>query len=407
MDGSMNSPCLGPGCEGRNILNLSESRELRRLLRLVERMFQVPVAYVAMLGRRDRVMTRIGSGEEYWQNLKTYPLDMVLAAPLVVRDTADGLPDGVDLGELRFVAAAPLRTLCGQPLGVVVMADLVPRPDFSALDLAALAEMAGVLTTAVEARMAATRARELRLELRECEERFRLVANASSLLIGCMAADGACRFVNRTWLEFTGRNPRAEQGDGWYDTIHPEHREALVNGYWRAWQERVAFTLDAPLRRHDGVFRWMRCEGTPRPLEAHVSAGFLVCLTDLAGYHGEASRFAREAECLAALARVTGAQYAIFDEAGRIEQASPGFGQAAGAAAENLRGQRAASICPRLEPSVAKVLSNQTPACVEIDSSRWMVTPIRVDPGKPVSALAVLLEPDSYAEEPSAAIWRD
>jgi PAS domain S-box-containing protein len=248
-------------------------------------MFRVPVAYVAMLGHRDRVMSRIGSGEQYWQNVKTYPLEAGLAGPLVVRDAADGLPGGADLGELRFMAAAPLRTLCGQPLGILVIADRFPRPDFSGEDLDLLVDFAYVATISLEARMMASRAAESRLQLEESEERFREVADAAPIPIGCYAADGACIFVNRTWREFTGRSMQEELGDGWSQAIHSAYRETVLDSYWRASQARQRFLVDAPMRRHDGVFRRMRCEGTPRLFADRTSAGFLVSMTEVADWY--------------------------------------------------------------------------------------------------------------------------
>jgi PAS domain S-box-containing protein len=274
---------LGPTCDGLNLLVIPERQGLLRLTGLVERMFRVPVAYVAMLGHRDRVMSRIGSGEQYWKNVKTYPLEAGLAGPLVVRDAADGLPGGADLGELRFMAAAPLRTLCGQPLGILVIADRFPRPDFSAEDLDLLVDFAHVGTISMEAWMMASRAAESRLQLQESEARFREVADAAPMLIACYAADGACIFVNRGWLAFTGRSIGEELGDGWSQAVHPEYRETVLDSYWRASQARQRFLVDAPMRGHDGVFRGMRCEGTPRLFADGSLAGFLISMTEIAG----------------------------------------------------------------------------------------------------------------------------
>src|SRR4051812_45358564 len=42
-------------------------------------------------------------------------------------------------------------------------------------------------------------------ELRESEERFRNMANAAPVMIWASGMDKLCTFINRRWLEFTGR----------------------------------------------------------------------------------------------------------------------------------------------------------------------------------------------------------
>jgi PAS domain S-box-containing protein len=262
---------------------------LRRLTGLVGHVFHAPVAYAAMLGHGDRVMSRIGSGEEYWKNPRPYPLGRVLASPVVVRDTREGLPDGTDLGDLIFFAAAPMVTACGQRLGVLVIADRVARLEFSGDELESLVELANLLAGRIEIRMIASQSVASELRCGEAEERFREVANSAPALIACNGADGACEFVNAAWLEFTGRHKQDELGDGWQQAIHQRHRERVVNLYWAALQAHRPFMVELPLCRHDGVFRWMRGSGIPRFLKDGSFAGFLARLTDLSDFNDTAA----------------------------------------------------------------------------------------------------------------------
>src|ERR1700743_1051273 len=111
--------CLGNECTRRNVFLRSEIADLNRLAALIGRLFNVPVAYAAMLGHRDRVMCRIGSGSSYWGNLKPLPPAPYLSVPRVIHEIPGALPQGVDLGDLRFAATAPIKTLCGHHLGVL------------------------------------------------------------------------------------------------------------------------------------------------------------------------------------------------------------------------------------------------------------------------------------------------
>jgi PAS domain S-box-containing protein len=254
------------------------------LIDLVGKVFRVPIAYAAMLGHRDRVMSRIGSGEEHWQYLRTFPLGKALTAPVVVRDSLEGLPEGTNLGELRFAASAPLATLCGQHLGVLVIGDQMARPLFSGNDLETLVELANVVAGRIELSVLASQLAEAELWRREAEERFRSLANCASPPIACIEADGSCEFVNDAWLNFTGRNIEKELGDGWQEIMDDQYRERVLEIYWRALQAPEPFTLEAPMRRYDGVFRWMRGNGTPRFLKDGSFAGLMVRLTEVSDY---------------------------------------------------------------------------------------------------------------------------
>jgi PAS domain S-box-containing protein len=262
----------------------SESADLARLAAFVGRLFQVPVAYAAMLGHRDRVMCRIGSGSTHWKDFKTLPVGPYLESPMVIQELPAGLPEGADLGDLRFAATAPIDTLCGQHLGVLVIADPVARPEFSELDLETLVELAAVIADRIEMRMIATQAMDSKMRYGEAEQRFRAMANGAQTLIACDEADGSSEFVNDSWLRFSGRHRENELGDGWQQLMHPQHRARVLDVYVQALQARQPFTVEVPLRRHDGVFRWMRGNGTPRFLQDGTFAGFTLCLTDISDY---------------------------------------------------------------------------------------------------------------------------
>ncbi len=58
-------------------------------------------------------------------------------------------------------------------------------------------------------------------QLRESEERFRIVADAAPVLIWMAGVDKLCTFFNKTWLEFTGHSLEQEMGNGWAEGVHP------------------------------------------------------------------------------------------------------------------------------------------------------------------------------------------
>ena len=62
-------------------------------------------------------------------------------------------------------------------------------------------------------------------ELRESENRFRLVADTAPALIWMSDTDKLCTYFNKPWLDFTGRSMDSELGNGWAQGIHPEDLE--------------------------------------------------------------------------------------------------------------------------------------------------------------------------------------
>jgi hypothetical protein len=85
---------------------------------------------------------------------------MARAQPTIWPDPS-GIPvPGFVCGDLRFAAAAPLRSSEGLELGLLVIADIAPRPEFSRKDYETLAELAGVLAEMMELRLPACHLRD-------------------------------------------------------------------------------------------------------------------------------------------------------------------------------------------------------------------------------------------------------
>jgi PAS domain S-box-containing protein len=101
-------------------------------------------------------------------------------------------------------------------------------------------------------------------ELRESEERFRLVADTAPALIWMSGTDKLCTFFNKGWLDFTGRSIDLELGNGWAEGVHPEDFQKCIGTYTQAFDRREEFRIEYRLRRHDGEYRWLIDIGVPR-----------------------------------------------------------------------------------------------------------------------------------------------
>ncbi|MBI5854819.1 MAG: PAS domain-containing protein [Nitrospirae bacterium] len=100
--------------------------------------------------------------------------------------------------------------------------------------------------------------------LLESEARFRMLADTAPVLIWMTGADSRCVYVNKPWLDFTGRPIEQEAGDGWCDNVHPDDVLGFMETYRAVSRRRRPFTREYRLRRLDGAYRWMLETGVPR-----------------------------------------------------------------------------------------------------------------------------------------------
>ncbi|HEY7945051.1 MAG TPA: PAS domain S-box protein [Casimicrobiaceae bacterium] len=112
-----------------------------------------------------------------------------------------------------------------------------------------------------------TRDATMRLELREQTERardfyFSLFAGFPNLVWRSDTA-GACDYLNQAWLEYTGRQQEAEVGAGWLQGVHRDDRARWREIISDTFPAQKPFEYEFRLRRGDGNYGWMICNGRP------------------------------------------------------------------------------------------------------------------------------------------------
>src|SRR5438094_3963786 len=131
---------------------------------------------------------------------------------------------------------------------------------------------------------AATLTRQLQASeagLRESEERFRVVADSSPVLIWMSGLDKLCTFFNKVWLEFTGRTVEQEMGNGWAEGVHPDDFQSCLKTYVEAFDAREPFVMQYRLRRHDGEYRWISDTVGPRSDAKKNFVGYIGSCVDV------------------------------------------------------------------------------------------------------------------------------
>jgi PAS domain S-box-containing protein len=131
----------------------------------------------------------------------------------------------------------------------------------------------------------------------EAADPFRLLADFAPVMIWVASPDRRRVYVNRPWLDFTGRDLDDELGFGWLDSVHPDDREALVEAHARSFEAREPLEAEFRLRRADGEYRWLIDKGVPLFEDAKLRgyAGSCLDITERAqADEARAEQLARE-----------------------------------------------------------------------------------------------------------------
>jgi len=117
--------------------------------------------------------------------------------------------------------------------------------------------------------------------LRQSEERFQTMADAAPIMIWMSGIDKGCTYLNKQWLEFTGRTMEQQVGEGWAASVHPEDYATTLNTYISAFDARKRFEMEYRLRRADGEYRWVFDSGTPRFSSGGEFLGYIGSCIDI------------------------------------------------------------------------------------------------------------------------------
>ena len=122
------------------------------------------------------------------------------------------------------------------------------------------------------------------MNLRESEERFRMMADSAPVLIWISDTEKRRTWFNKPWREFTGRTLEQDYGKGWTEIIHPDDRKNTWQKFSDATDKRASFRMEYRLKRHDGIYRWMMSSGIPMYDENEIFLGYIGSVVDISDH---------------------------------------------------------------------------------------------------------------------------
>src|SRR6266478_3765330 len=99
-------------------------------------------------------------------------------------------------------------------------------------------------------------------EIKQSEDRLRLVIDTIPTLVWRAGPDGVPDFLNQTALDYTGLSPDQAE-TGWPRAFHPEDKKGMLVKWSAIRASGTPGELIARLRRFDGEYRWFLFRGVP------------------------------------------------------------------------------------------------------------------------------------------------
>lgn len=123
--------------------------------------------------------------------------------------------------------------------------------------------------------------RDAEAKRKESEKRFQTVADSAPVMIWMSDLDKKNTYVNKVWLDYTGRSLEEELGIGWKSAIHPDDLKMSDSMYENAFAEQKPFNVEYRLRRKDGSYGWVFSRAIPHFTFDGVFLGYIGSCVDI------------------------------------------------------------------------------------------------------------------------------
>ena len=126
-----------------------------------------------------------------------------------------------------------------------------------------------------------TERKEREAERRVLEQRFQTMADSAPVLIWMIDAHKKRVWLNKPWLEWTGRTLEQELGDDWAQGIYHEDIAHYAEVIERSWENHEPFSNEFRHRHHSGEYRWLLTRGRPLFKSSGEFEGFIGSCVDI------------------------------------------------------------------------------------------------------------------------------
>lgn len=105
--------------------------------------------------------------------------------------------------------------------------------------------------------------RTLENTLRVQADQLRQMTESLPNLVGSWRPDGACDYLSRQWIDYTGIAEAEQLGYGWLEQIHAADRERFREDWRAAMKAKSGFDAEVRIRSAAGTYRWFKSRAVP------------------------------------------------------------------------------------------------------------------------------------------------
>lgn len=265
------------------ILDTGREKPFDEIASIAAEICQAPIALISLIDeKRQWFKARVGSERASTERSTAFCAETILSDELLIVEdaTRDARFSANELvratPSITFYAGAPLVTPDGSAVGSLCVMDYKPR-SLSPAQRAALRALARQTVAQMELRQKLLKVQTTIDVLGETERRFRLIADASPILMWISDQAGNRTFFNAAWCEFTGFTREEGLADSWKGAVHPDDRDVYETEWNEASKKSQRFQREFRLRHSSGTYRWVLEQSIPLfsssgRLEAYVSS---------------------------------------------------------------------------------------------------------------------------------------
>jgi PAS domain S-box-containing protein len=123
--------------------------------------------------------------------------------------------------------------------------------------------------------------RESEAALRESQQQYQALAEASPVGIFRTDADGNCVYVNWQWCEMTGLSFARSIQQDWFSAVHHDDAESVLTRWQLALQNGLPFRLEFRFLRPNGSTLWVFGQALPERRNGADILGYIGTITDI------------------------------------------------------------------------------------------------------------------------------
>lgn len=113
------------------------------------------------------------------------------------------------------------------------------------------------------------------------ETSFLKIANEAPVMLWVANPDKKFIFFNTSWLHFRGQSLSKEIDGNWMQNVHENDARRVAKQFNKCFDGKKPYKMEYRLKRHDGSYRWVMENGSPRFDDQENFSGFIGSCVDI------------------------------------------------------------------------------------------------------------------------------